>query len=188
QQFAMLIKACQDWNYMLDQRAIIETARTYVEILGLTSKFGIEGVSRHVCHIFQNFYLGVRLYDSDCPITTMTGTRYNMTESGWIDERVFFDWLDRLFIPHMAQCTKPILLIIDGHYSHLSSRIAKLAKANQIHLLCLPPHATTALHPLDVAVFLYYLKSRNWLIEYRAVSEFICAKYFLQYPMKYCRK
>ncbi|CAF4468364.1 unnamed protein product, partial [Didymodactylos carnosus] len=85
----------------------------------------------------------------------MTGTRYNITESGWIDESILFDWLDRLFIPHVAQITKPILVILEGHYSHLSSRMAKLAKANQIHLLCLPPHATTALQPLDVAVFHY---------------------------------
>ncbi|CAF1672278.1 unnamed protein product, partial [Didymodactylos carnosus] len=32
--------SCQDWSYMLDQRAIIKMARTYIEVLGLTSKFG----------------------------------------------------------------------------------------------------------------------------------------------------
>ena len=48
---------------------------------------------------------------------------------------------------------RPILLLIDGHKSHLTLECIDLARENQIILLCLPPHTTHALQPLDVAVF-----------------------------------
>jgi hypothetical protein len=48
---------------------------------------------------------------------------------------------------------KPILLIFDGHGSHLTEEIHQLALANNIHLFCLPAHTTHRLQPLDVGVF-----------------------------------
>ena len=49
--------------------------------------------------------------------------------------------------------TRPVLLIEDGHSSHISLEVIKLAKENDIHLLCLPVHTTHLLQPLDVGVF-----------------------------------
>ncbi|KLO08249.1 DDE-domain-containing protein, partial [Schizopora paradoxa] len=48
---------------------------------------------------------------------------------------------------------KPILLILDGHGSHLTDEMVELAIKNNIHLLCLPPHCTHKLQPLDVGIF-----------------------------------
>ena len=45
------------------------------------------------------------------------------------------------------------MLILDGHLSHISLEVISQARANDIHILCLPPHATHLLQPLDVAVF-----------------------------------
>ena len=43
-----------------------------------------------------------------------------------------------------------IALIFDGHRPHLSTRITKLATENRVELVCLPPHSTAVLQPLDV--------------------------------------
>ena len=48
---------------------------------------------------------------------------------------------------------RPILLIQDGHSSHITVELIELAKENNIHILCLPSHTTHLLQPLDVGVF-----------------------------------
>lgn len=46
-----------------------------------------------------------------------------------------------------------MLLILDGHGSHLTDRMIELAIKHNVHLFCLPPHTTHHLQPLDVGVF-----------------------------------
>lgn len=46
-----------------------------------------------------------------------------------------------------------MLLILDGHGSHLTDRMIELAIKHNVHLFCLPPHTTHRLQPLDVGVF-----------------------------------
>lgn len=61
-----------------------------------------------------------------------------------------------MFIPHVVNrnfSKRPILLILDGHGSHLTDRMIELAIEHDIHLYCLPPHTTHRLQPLDVGVF-----------------------------------
>jgi hypothetical protein len=49
---------------------------------------------------------------------------------------------------------KTNLLLLDGHYSHVFNiDFIELMDANQIKVLCLPPHTTQLLQPLDVSVF-----------------------------------
>ena len=60
--------------------------------------------------------------------------------------------MNKVFLPHAAaQC--PLLLIIDGHKSHMTLDLVDVARANDVILFCLPPHTTHALQPLDVSVF-----------------------------------
>ena len=42
---------------------------------------------------------------------------------------------------------------MDNHESHKSIDLIDVAMENQVILLCLPPHITHALQPLDVALF-----------------------------------
>ena len=56
-----------------------------------------------------------------------------------------------MFIPSLPE-ERPVLLILDGHVSHVSYEVRMLAVKNQIHLFKLPPHCTHALQPLDVGV------------------------------------
>jgi hypothetical protein len=46
-----------------------------------------------------------------------------------------------------------VLLIQDGHTSHISIELIEAARANDVHLLCLPAHTTHLLQPSDVGVF-----------------------------------
>ena len=48
---------------------------------------------------------------------------------------------------------RPIILIVDGHKSHENIKLIDCASNNDVILLCLPPHTTRALQPLDVAIF-----------------------------------
>lgn len=45
------------------------------------------------------------------------------------------------------------LPVPSGHKTHLTLDVVNLARTNNIILLCLPPHTTRALQPLNVSVF-----------------------------------
>ena len=66
--------------------------------------------------------------------------------------------MKNMFIPQTKHILPPLLLIFDGHASHLSLKTARLAIDYHIHLLCPPAHATH-LQPLD-AYTLKYVKAQ----------------------------
>ena len=79
-----------------------------------------------------------------------------MSENGWTDDFLCTEWFRDTFIPAAkARNTsgQPILLIYDGHGSHTTAEMRKLAEENNIELFCLPPHTTHRTQPLDVGVF-----------------------------------
>ncbi len=79
--------------------------------------------------------------------------KFQVTESGWMEADSFDDWFTNVFVAETRHLKGPTLLILDGHKSHLSMRIAQTARANQVSIVCLPAHSTHLLQPLDVAVF-----------------------------------
>jgi DDE superfamily endonuclease len=44
-------------------------------------------------------------------------------------------------------------LLLDGHASHITTKAIKFCIASKIIPLCLPPHTTHLLQPLDVGIF-----------------------------------
>ena len=48
---------------------------------------------------------------------------------------------------------RPVLILMDGHGSHMSIDVIERARADNVHLLCLPAHTTHILQLLDVGVF-----------------------------------
>ncbi len=64
----------------------------------------------------------------------------------------YIDWFRNLLIPSLPE-ERPVLLILDGHSSHVSHEVRQLAIENQVHMLKLPPHLTHLLQPLDISVF-----------------------------------
>lgn len=78
---------------------------------------------------------------------------FNCSPSGWMETDQFQVWFRQVFIENTKSLSEPKLLILDGHKSHITLEIVNLARENNIHIVCLPPHSTHILQPLDVAVF-----------------------------------
>jgi hypothetical protein len=94
------------------------------------------------------------------PTGEVSGTMYAATENGWVTREVFDAWFGR-FVEHVNEhrgrradgTREPVLLIFDGHDSHISIISAELAELNDIVLLQLPAHTSHRLQPLDVSCF-----------------------------------
>ena len=78
-------------------------------------------------------------------------TVFCVSESGWITKDLFFEWF-KMFT-QMISPARPVLLVLDGHGSHITIEVIEYARSNNIHMLCLPSHTSHILQPLDVGVF-----------------------------------
>uniref|UniRef100_A0A146KT86 Tigger transposable element-derived protein 6 n=1 Tax=Lygus hesperus TaxID=30085 RepID=A0A146KT86_LYGHE len=91
--------------------------------------------------------------------------------SGWIQKDLFLVWFEKFIQFANPSAQNPVLLILDGHASHTKSvELINRARDNHVHILCLPPHCTHRLQPLDVSFMLplntyYEQEARNWMIQ-----------------------
>lgn len=111
------------------------------------------------------------------------GSIYSVHPSGWIQQNLFTMWFN-----HFIQFVKPteespVLLILDGHYSHTRNLdVISLARQNHVCIISLPPHSTHKLQPLDKTFMgplkAYYSEEiRTWLrINNRALTQFDLAE------------
>jgi hypothetical protein len=78
-----------------------------------------------------------------------------LSENGWTDDELGLEWLEKTFHPETEAIRKGEyrILIFDGHGSHLTTSAIRFCISKKIILLCLPPHSTHILQPLDVGVF-----------------------------------
>ena len=58
------------------------------------------------------------------------GTRYAVSENGWMTKVAYIDWFGSTFIPSLPSDHPPVLLIVDGHSSHVSYEVRQLAVRN----------------------------------------------------------
>ena len=82
----------------------------------------------------------------------VSGSRYAVSNKGWVDQELFFFWLKVHFIPN-AISHRPLLLLLDGHSSHFEPNTIQHARDNNIIIFCLPPHTTHECQPLDCSLF-----------------------------------
>ena len=83
-------------------------------------------------------------------IGAVPGTIFMTSDNGWITQEIYFEWF-KFFIKSIPP-SRPVLLIEDGHGSHITLDVMELARKNDIHLLCLPSHISHILQPLDIGV------------------------------------
>lgn len=81
----------------------------------------------------------------------MEGTIFAYSPKSFIDNDLFQKWFIR-FVEAIPP-KRPVLLLLDGHGSHFSLSVLDLARANDITMLCFPPHTTHLYQPLDRCVF-----------------------------------
>ena len=79
-------------------------------------------------------------------------TLYGMSPSGWMDQELFADWFLHHFLMH-AVASRPLILLLDGHSSHYTLELVKLATKHDVILFCLPPHTTADSQLLDTTCF-----------------------------------
>ena len=80
------------------------------------------------------------------------GTKYGLSDKGWINIDLFEGWLVEHFLEH-AVSARPLLLLLDGHVTHYQPGVIRLARSHGVSILCLPPHTTHETQPLDCGVF-----------------------------------
>ena len=76
---------------------------------------------------------------------------FHVSDNGWMRKELFFEWF-KLFV-QMIPPLRPVLLVLDGHGSHITIEVIEYAQSNEIHLLCLPSYTSDILQPLDDGVF-----------------------------------
>ena len=100
--------------------------------------------------------------------------------SGWIQCDLFCQWMKHFasFVKPTAE--DPVVLIMDGHYSHTRNlEVINFARENHIIMVCLPPHSTHKMQPLDIAFMkpfktFYNQETEKWISrnEGRAVTQY----------------
>jgi DDE superfamily endonuclease/Tc5 transposase DNA-binding domain len=87
--------------------------------------------------------------------SSMNGSVFATSPNGYTDHELGFEWVSKVFHPATASSSRghTRLLLMDGHSSHLTSQFLGFCHDNNILPLCLPPHTTHLLQPLDVGCF-----------------------------------
>ena len=96
--------------------------------------------------------------------------RIEVSDNGWTTDIIGLRWLEKCFIPAVQgrQRGGYILLILDGHGSHLTPAFDLTCKNNHIIPICMPPHLSHLLQPLDVGCFGPLKKVYGSMIESKA--------------------
>ncbi|XP_030754783.1 uncharacterized protein LOC115881449 [Sitophilus oryzae] len=106
-------------------------------------------------------------------IELMNGTPPNSwgecNKKGWMTKELFLTWFKKFVQWSRAKKDDPVLLLLDGHVTHVKSiELIDYARDNGVVLLCFPPHCTHRLQPLDVSFMkplsTYYSEEvKKWL-------------------------
>lgn len=87
-------------------------------------------------------------------ITASKGTRFNRYRSGWFDTTIFEDWFFSVVLLYLRKLgDQKKVMIGDNLAGHVSQKVLKSCRDNNISFVLLPPNSTHLTQPLDVAYF-----------------------------------
>ena len=82
------------------------------------------------------------------------GADATVTPSGWSNSDVFRTYMKEHFLKFVqGRDTGTILVLYDGHRSHIGLDLIDWARDNNIVLFVLPPHCSHVLQPMDIGCF-----------------------------------
>ncbi|XP_041360715.1 uncharacterized protein LOC121376969 [Gigantopelta aegis] len=83
------------------------------------------------------------------------GTAGTVSETGWSNTGIFQKYLKEHFSKYVpaASSDKPVLILYDGHTSHINVSLIQWARERHIILFVLPAHTSHVLQPMDVGCF-----------------------------------
>ena len=90
-----------------------------------------------------------------------------VSENGWTNNQIGLHWLKTVFDRYTKDRTigRYRLLILDGHNSHATPEFDQYCIDQSIIVLCMPPHSSHLLQPLDVGCFSVLKQSYGRYIE-----------------------
>ena len=93
--------------------------------------------------------------------------RFEVSPNGWTSDEIGLRWLQKLFIPLTASRIRGRyrLLILDGHGSHLTPEFDRICTEHDVIPICMPPHSSHLLQPLDVGCFAVLKRSYGRLVD-----------------------
>jgi len=83
-------------------------------------------------------------------------SRVAFSPNGWTDQEIAEKWFTDVFVPEAEKrCIndKPIVLHLDGHNSHETDALKRVAYRHNIIIHAFPSKTTHKIQPLDVGVF-----------------------------------
>ena len=77
------------------------------------------------------------------------------SENGWMDSELFTSWLKEVFIPGVEarHIKKPVLLLLDGHKTHITTKASDICVQHGIELYCLLEHSYHLTQSLDLRLY-----------------------------------
>ena len=101
---------------------------------------------------------------------TCAGTSGEMSDSGWSNTVTFKNYLQNHFLRYVNPSARsnPVLVLFDGHKSHVNLALHEWGRENNVIFFVLPPHTSHLLQPLDVGCFaplkaVYYRECQIYL-------------------------
>ena len=72
-----------------------------------------------------------------------------------MDSELFTSWWKEVFIPGVEarHIKKPVLLLLDGHKTHITTKASDICVQHGIELYCLLEHSYHLTQPLDLHLF-----------------------------------
>jgi hypothetical protein len=92
--------------------------------------------------------------------------------SGWMQSDIFLKWFEHFVRQTHPSAETPVLLILDGHKTHTTNLdVINMAREQHVSILCLPPHCSHRLQPLDVSFMkplntFYAQEVERWLLNH----------------------
>ena len=88
---------------------------------------------------------------------TLPNTCFGVSPNGWMTTDIFYEW----FVQFTSEVTeRPLLLVVyDGHLSHVSIKLIEQAISEDITLVKLPPHVTDLATPATGHLLFWSLKT-----------------------------
>ncbi|KAG5876729.1 hypothetical protein JTB14_000307 [Gonioctena quinquepunctata] len=155
-------KIAHPFNEELQMAAVTTTQAKNSKVLALKGRRQVGALSSAGTAVI---WMKIELTEGAPPRCT-----FACSDSGWMNLHIFEQW----WYHFISSEKDPLLLILDGYTKNLA--IIKKARENNVERLCLPPHCSHKLQPLDVSfnfpLNTYYVQSpgsESWA-RYYAVS------------------
>ena len=79
---------------------------------------------------------------------------FEINKLAWMDQVIFCKWIQH-FHQHLdkEKIEQPVILFINGYWSHISFFLSRFCQENKIILYILHPNATHVTQPIDIRFF-----------------------------------